>query len=843
MILTTNRFNGENVLFNSDTAVKKRVELNAHTQMSAMDSVLSVKELIHTAARWGWNAIAITDLGTVQAFPEAMKIVKYSNLDIKVIYGMEGYLTDNDNKNASVKNITLLAKNKAGLHNLYKIVSLSHIRFFRHRPCIPQRALNDNREGLLLGSAGLNGELVQAIASRKNHEDILKIAGLYDYLEIQPSENYAALLNDDSFPDISSDDDLRDINRRIVELSEALGKPTVATGDVYYLSPEDYVCRNIILKAADKENNDVRASRFLRTTDEMLENLGYLGKEAAYNAVVLNPRRIADMIERFDPIPEGRYLPTLQIADEIVKSTAYEKAHSLYGQNLPASIQSRLDDELKIIVEHGYPSLFWISQELAKKAHDDGSPTCSRGLVGSSLVAYLIGITEVNPLPPHWRCPKCRHSEFVTDGAYASGFDLPNRNCPNCGESLIKDGHDIPYAVLLGFGGEKLPDIDINFPRQQVPIVRKYAKRLLGEDKVYDAGTIETLSYEDIDAYIRSYCGEDDTKSTTPPLQEIKKRLIGVKKMTGTHSAAVTVIPQNMDVHCFTPIQHTEDEADDEFLTTHFDYHSLAGTLLKLDILGYTALDILKQLADKTHCPLSDIPFDDTATLSLFRSTDSLGVSIGIEGFDIGTLGIMEFDSPTARQILSSTKPNCFSELVKISALSHGTGTWEDNAEKLIRSGVCTLNDVIATRDDVMMYLIGKGIKSLDAFNVMEAVRKGKGISQDTAEMLKSHDVPEWYIESCQKIMYLFPRAHVVDYVTTAYRLAYYKVHYSAEFYRAYFEVCAEEADMTVIKAGKEAVQEQLKKIEILDSYDEEDDDRKELFALALEMYLGGYLI
>lgn len=803
-----------------------------------MDAVLSVDELIHTADRWGWRAVAITDLANIHASSDAMRCVRSRCRGIKVIFGMEGYLTEGDSKTSIPHNITILVKNKMGLHHLYELISLSYLQFYHNMPHIPKGVLHDYRESLLLGSAGLRGELVQAIAQRKSIDELAEIVHFYDYLEIQPSTNYVGLLKDRNFPNITSDEDLKGINRKIAELSKMLDKMLVATGGVCYLNPMDSISRHIIRKVNGKENDDVRSSRFLRTTDKMLKAFGYLDDETAYKAVVVNPNRIAESVESLNPISNERHFPVFSGADEVLKNAAYQKAHELYGYNLPEIVRDRLGKELAIIVEHGCSSLYLIQQKLAQKVRKNGYDTCSNGLTGASFIAYLLDFTDVNPLPPHWFCTKCQYSEFITDNSYSSGFDLPRRDCPNCGTLLTKNGHDIHYAIAYGFDGDRMPEINLNIPRKQLSNIRKYTRKIFGKDKVFAAGTISTVTFREADSYVQNYFSSKGRKLEPEDLQAITKKCRGVKKEAGTDPTALIIVPPNKDIHCFTPIQQMQETTTDEFPTTHFDYHTLYTSLLKIDILGHPALDMLKILEDSTKFPLSSVPFDDESTLSLFRPAESLGISTADIEINTGTLGIPEFHNRRVRQILCETQPTCFSDLVKISALYHGINVWEGNGRELIRDHVCKLSDLVGTRDDVMTHISRIGIHPMAAFSVMESIRKGKGLYPNTVKMLKGYDVPEWYIEACQKIGYLLPRAHVVEHVIVAYRMAYYKAHYPQAFYQIYFMSDNKFSDIDVITGGQEAVQKRIKEFLSIGGIEEE---RIENLQLALEMYMRGY--
>ena len=807
-----------------DTVDVKRVELSVHTQMSEMESVLSVRELLRTAAAWGWKAVAVTDHDVVQAFPDAMKIA--ARLGVKVIYGMDGSMAQEDGKGSIPYRISMLAKNKKGLLHLYELVTLSHRNVFHHQPHIPKRVFHELREGLLLGSAGAEGELVRAIAAAKSDDEILAIANFYDYLEIQPAENYVGLIADETFSCIQSEEDVRNIHRKIVEISKRTGKILVATGDVHYLNPEDAFCRRVLLNAAGKKDDDTQSSRFLRTTEEMLQNFSHLGKEAAYEAVIAGSNRIADLMDEIDPSYE-KCLPQIPHAYDIIKSLSYDKATELYGRNLPRIVQERLDQELAVILEHGYSSLYLLPQKLVQKAHEDGRITCTNGSVGASLIAHLIGITEVNPLPPHWRCAKCQYSQFITDGSAASGFDLQANICPQCGETLLGDGHDIPYAALVGFDGSRQPDIVMSYPDSYRSIAAENIEKVWERVRVYPVGTIETISYDEAVAYIQNALDTTDRIPVGIPMQEVAEQCVGTKKAMGINDSAFIILPEDAEPGFFLPLQDVKDQEGHTYRIPHFSYRNLTDHFLKLNLLRYFVLSLLEKLERGTGCILSNIPFDDPSAISLFQKADTVGIS--------------EFHSPKVRQMLQELQPRFFSELVKISAFSHGTGAWEGNTQKLISRGVCTLNEVAATRDDVMMYLIRKGIDPLRAFQIMESVRKGNGILPKTIKILQEKGVPSWYIQSCQKMGYMFPRAHVVDHVMSNYRLAYYKAHHPQEFYRAYIETMADASDLAVIKSGETAIKERLSIYTDTESFEESSNGKIELLELALEMCMRGH--
>ena len=825
-----------------DHAAEKRVELHAHTTMSDMDAVDSVESLIQTAERWGWPAIAITDHGVVQAFPNAMKCV--AKLNIKVIYGMEGYLTGDNYKQKTANHIIFLAKNPNGLRNLYQLVSLSHMKYFYRRPRLPRKIIEEYRDGLLIGSACEAGELIQAIERHEPEEELLRIASFYDYLEIQPIHNNDFLKRSPNFPDIQTDDDLIAINLKVAELAKKLGKMLVATCDVHFLNPVDSIYRAIIQKGKGFKDADQQPPIYLRTTEEMLAEFQYLGEEAAYEAVVTNPRKIADMIEKFKPIPDDLYSPSIPGADEEIRATSYARAKKMYGENLPKIVEDRLEQELKPIIAHGFSPLYLIAQRLVKKSNSDGYLVGSRGSVGSSFIATMIGITEVNPLPPHYRCPHCQYSHFITDGSYGCGYDLPDKTCPVCGTPLIKDGHDIPFAVFLGFDGDKVPDIDLNFSGTYQPVAHKYTEILFGKDNVYKAGSIQTVADKTAFGYVKKYYEEKGLRKHISYIDKLAHGCMGVKSTTGQHPAGIMVVPRNMDVHFFTPIQHPANDVTSDTITTHFDYHSISSRLVKLDILGHDDPTVIRMLQDLTHRDPKTIPLDDPATMSIFHGTGALGVTPDELGATSGTFGIPEFRTPFTRQMIDDTQPTVFSDLVRISGFSHGTDVWLGNAQDLIRGGTCTIKNAISARDDIMMYLIHSGIEPLLSFKTMEKVRKGRGIAPEVEQKLRDGGIPDWFIESCQKIKYLFPRAHATAYVMMAYRIAFCKVHYPLAYYAAYFSIRADEFDANVIARGKDFVKEQIDALEA-EAKESKLDAKKNatliVLQLAWEMFLRGY--
>ena len=830
-----------------DTAEVKRVELHVHTKMSAMDAVIPVDKLITTAAAWGWSAVAITDHGVIQAFPNAAqtaaKLAK-AGTPIKIIYGMEGYLVGDDYKQRFANHVIILARNKAGLQNLYKLVSISQIKFMHYRPRIPKSLLAELRDGLIIGSACEAGELIRAIVAGKDDAELEEIANFYDYLEIQPIHNNDFLIRSEDFPNITTDEDLRDINRKVAALAKKLGKPLVATTDAHFLEPEDSICRAVLMASKGYPDADKQPPLYLRTTQEMFAEFDYLDEATAYEAIVTNPNKIAASVEILKPIPDGTYSPQVAGAEEEIRETSYSKARQLYGKNLPPIVEARLEQELKPIIAHGFAGLYMIAQRLVKKSNDDGYLVGSRGSVGSSFVATLTGITEVNPLPPHYRCPKCKYSKFFTAGEVGCGYDLPKKNCPVCGHPLTKDGHDIPFAVFLGFDGDKVPDIDLNFSGEYQSTAHKYTEVLFGKYNVYRAGTISTVAEKTSFGLVKKYFEERGLKKHGSFVAKIAAGCLGVKRTTGQHPAGIMVVPRDMDVHYFTPIQYPADNKDASTTTTHFDYHSISERLVKLDILGHVDPTMIRMLENLTHRDPKTIPLDDKPTLSLFNSTDALSLTPAQLGTKSGTFGLPEFRTSFTRQMIDDTHPDCFSDLVRISGFSHGTDVWLGNAQDLIRQGTCTLKDAISARDDIMMYLIHHGVDALKSFKTMEGVRKGRGIKPEVVDDLKAHGVEDWYIDSCQKIKYLFPRAHATAYVMMAYRIAYCKVHYPLAYYAAYFSKRTSEFDANEVIKGQRYIKQKLDELEDLadeHKLDVKQGDRLADYQVVYEFYLRGF--
>lgn len=1021
-----------------DESPEKRVELHMHTQMSAMDAVTSAKDLINRAISWGHKAVAITDHGVVQSYPDGMK-ASDNNKKIKVIYGVEGYLIDDlkmitygcdnvsssstfvvfdieatgfsktrdaiieigavkisegsitdrfsafvnpnrhiperiteltsitddmvydaetidtvlpkflefckgsvlvahnasfdtgfirenckrlsltydfphmdtlvlarcihpefpnykldtlvknygvmlnnhhravddaeataevflkmlvevdntegaeipnlntfyDIRNASKKtrahHVILLAKNHRGVRNIYEMVSASHLKYFFRTPRIPKSLLSEKREGIIVGSACEAGELFSAMVDGANDEELEEIAKYYDYLEIQPLGNNEYLIRSEDHPEITTVEHLKNFNRRIVALGEKMNKPVVATCDVHFIDPEGADFRKILMHYKGFKDAVNQAPLYFRTTEEMLDEFKYLGEEKAYEVVVKNTNLIADMIEDVRPIPPDKCPPEIEGAQDDIVNDSHRKAKEIYGDPLPQIVQERLDKELYSITTYGFSVMYKIAQELVRKSLSDGYLVGSRGSVGSSFVAFLSDITEVNSLPPHYVCPKCKNSEFVL-GVDISGCDLPDKVCPVCGTPYNKDGHNIPFETFLGFKGDKEPDIDLNFSGDYQPVIHKYTETFFGEGHVFRAGTIGTVAEKTAFGYVRKFAEDHNIEIRNAEMKRLAAGCVGVKRTSGQHPGGIIVVPFKNDIHEFCPIQHPADDVNSDIITTHFDYHSIDQNLLKLDELGHDDPTVIRMLTDLTGIDPQKIRLDDKETLSLFTSTDALHLSKDI-GTPVGTYGIPEFGTKFVRQMLVDTKPTRFSELVRISGLSHGTDVWLNNAQTLIESGITTLSNAICCRDDIMLYLINQGVEPGHSFKIMESVRKGKGLKPEDMDAMKAAGVPQWYLDSCLKIKYMFPKAHAVAYVTMAFRIAYCKVHYPEAFYIAYFSVRADDFDASIMAEGMAVAERTMQ--ELIDKKKDGSITPKEenlipILEICIEMYARG---
>ena len=1020
-----------------DTAKEKRVELHLHTQMSRMDATHSVKDLVARAAQWGHPAIAITDHGVVQAFPDAAAAGKKHN--IKVIYGVEAYVVDDlgavvqspkdqelqdtcvvfdiettglspgpskiteigavkikngeiidefqsfvnpgvsipekivkltgitdemvslappveevllkfldfvgeaflvahnasfdmgfiryfadgigkiisnsvidtlglarmllphlrnhklntvaedlgvslenhhravddskatgeifihftkmlqekevthirdinsfvsdkiDVKKLKTYHTIILAKTQEGIKNLYKLISKSHIDYFFRNPRIPKSEILKHKEGLIIGAACEAGELYQAILQNHPEDAVEQIVNFYDYLEVQPLGNNQFMIEKGI---VESKEDLKNINKRIIALGERYNKPVVATCDTHFLDPEDEIFRRIIMKGQGFTDADNQPPLYLRTTHEMLEEFSYLGAEKAYEIVVTNTNVIADSVEHTKPIPDQTFPPSIEGSDEELISITYNKAKEIYGEPLPEVVQERLDREINSIIKNGFAVLYIISQKLVWKSLEDGYLVGSRGSVGSSFAATMAGITEVNPLSPHYICPnpECKYSDFdseiVVSFAGGSGCDMPNATCPKCGGVLSKEGHDIPFETFLGFDGDKEPDIDLNFSGEYQPRAHAYTEELFGSSHVFRAGTIGTLAERTAFGYVQKYLDEKDIIATRAETTRLIQGCTGIKRTTGQHPGGLIVVPIDNDIHNFSPVQRPANDMNSTTTTTHFDYHSISECLLKLDILGHDDPTIIRMLEDLTHIDARDIPLDDAKTMSLFTSTEALGISPKDINSPVASLAVPEFGTKFVRQMLVDTKPTTFSELIRISGLSHGTDVWLNNAQELVRAGTAKLANVISTRDDIMVYLIIQGVEKGAAFKIMESVRKGKGLTKEQEEAMLEAKVPRWYIESCKKIKYMFPKAHAAAYVMMAFRIAYFKVYYPECFYATYFSIRAKgNFDYGLMCKGKEKVQQTIEELEQTQTLTTKEKDTLTVLEVVREMY------
>lgn len=855
---------------------RKRVELHAHTKMSTVDAVMDVKDLINTAKRWGHKAVAVTDHGLVQAFPDAAEA---AGDDIKVLYGCEGYLVNaeekadgsTDYKSMPSYHIILIAKNQTGLKNLYRLVSCSYIDYFYKRPRMPRKKIEEFREGLIIGSACEAGELFTALMNGVSEEELEKVASFYDYLEIQPRTNNLFMIDNQrpKYKNVHSVEDILDLNKRVAALGEKMGKPVVATSDAHYLDPEDYIYRNIILAAHHFKDIPEEPRIWLRTTDEMLDEFSYLGREKAEEVVIDNPQKIADMVGEVHPISDEKCPPEIPGAEEKLRTHCYETAHSIYGDPLPKIVEDRLEKELGSIIKNGYAVMYVIADMLVRRSIKRGYLVGSRGSVGSSLAATMDGITEVNPLPPHYVCPECGHSEFVLDGGYDCGVDMPDKVCPECGTKYKKDGFNIPFETFLGFEGDKEPDIDLNFagddrkqiwnPDETEPHISSAQKeahmdvgRIFGKDNIFKAGTIGTIQEKTAFGYVKNYFEERGRVVSPVEMKRLAMGCTGVHKSNGQHPGGIVVLPKGHEIEEFCPIMYpssstnksdkNRDDEDGVKVTTHFDYHKIDKNLLKLDILGHDIPSMIRQLQDMTGVAPGDISFSDPKVNSLFLGTDALDIKIPDYKQRHGTFGIPEFGTSFTRQMLDDTQPKKFSALVRIAGFSHGTDVWLNNAQEFIRSGQATMDDAIATRDDIMNYLIGKGLPKKESFQIMEKVRKGKGLTEEREALMREHDVPEWYIESCKRIKYMFPKAHAVAYVMMSYRIAYFKVYYPAEFYAVHFTTKIDSFNADVILGGIQAVTDRMDSINRMGrDASQKDKDEYLVYEVAYEMYARGY--
>ena len=814
---------------------QKRVELHCHTKMSAMDGLNDVETIVKTAARWGHPAVAITDHGVVQSFPDAAsaaaKLAK-DDINIKIIYGMEGYVFDDsdcvnedgsiDYKKKGTNHIILLAATQEGLKNIYKMVSMSHIEYFYRKPRLPKSVISKYREGVIIGSACEAGEVYRAVSNNLSDAELDEIASFYDYLEIQPLINNQFMIEKRM---VESREDLRNFNRRVLECGRRLGKMVVATTDAHYDEPESAIFRNIIMAGMGYKDAENGQGLYMRTTEEMLEEFSYLGDDIAYEIVVENPNKIADMISPdILPVPKGKYPPKIEGAEETLRKTCMDKVHEMYGENVPSEIEERLNKELDSIIGNGYAVMYVSAQMLVNKSLEDGYLVGSRGSVGSSLAATMAGITEVNPLEPHYVCPKCKHLEWGDMNLYDCGIDMPVKACPKCGTEMKRDGFTIPFATFLGFNGDKEPDIDLNFAGEYQARAHSYVGEIFGEKNVYKAGTVSTVADKTAYGYVLKFAEEKNFPINKFDTLRLAKGCTGVKKTTGQHPGGIVIVPEDHEIYEFCPVQRPANDTKSDVVTTHFDYHKIDQNLLKLDILGHNVPSMIRQLQDMTGVDPLQIDLTDRKVLSIFNGIEALDIKDENYKFTHGTYAIPEFGTSFVRQMLDDTKPDKFADLVRISGFSHGTDVWLNNAQ------------------DFMNYLILKGIENKTSFDIMEKVRKNKPLSDELLGIMKDHGVPDWYIDSCIKIQYMFPRAHAVAYTMMSFRMAWYKVYYPQEFYATHFTSVAADFNASVILQGPSAC---LNKIEetITKGKNATPKEMAEIlvYEVAYEMYARGF--
>lgn len=741
----------------------------------------------------------------------------------------------------------ILAENNVGRENLYRLVSASHLDYYSKRPRVPKSFLMKHREGLILGSACEAGELYRALLEDKPESEIARLVNFYDYLEIQPLGNNKFMIESEKVPSINSMEDIMNINRKIVALGEEFQKPVVATCDVHFLDPEDEVYRRIIMAGKGFEDADDQAPLYLRTTEEMLAEFEYLGSDKAEEIVITNTNKIADRIDVMSPVRPDKCPPVIPDSDKTLKDICYRRAHELYGEELPAIVQERLEKELHSIISNGFAVMYIIAQKLVWKSVEDGYLVGSRGSVGSSLVAFMAGITEVNSLAAHYRCPKCRYYDFdapeIKEHAGNAGCDLPDKNCPRCGEPLIKDGFDIPFETFLGFKGDKEPDIDLNFSGEYQSKAHKYTEVIFGAGQTYRAGTIATLADKTAFGYVKNYYEERGKHKRTSEINRIVTGCTGVRRSTGQHPGGIIVLPVGEDINSFTPVQHPANDMTTDIVTTHFDYHSIDHNLLKLDILGHDDPTMIRMLQDLTGIDPTTIPLDDKQVMSLFQNTSALGITPDqIDGCPVGSLGVPEFGTDFVIQMLLDTKPQSLSDLIRISGLGHGTDVWLGNAQTLILEGTADISHCICCRDDIMIYLISKGVDSALSFTIMESVRKGKGLKPEWEEAMTAQGVPDWYIASCKKIKYMFPKAHAAAYVMMAWRIAYCKINYPLAYYAAFFSIRASAFSYEIMCQGQKHLEDVMKEYKKRgDSLTNKEKDSLRDMRIVQEMYARGF--
>ena len=784
---------------------------------------------------------------TADIFVKFIKMLHDRGIEDLDALNEQGSISENTIRKLPTYHAIVLATGETGRVNLYRLVSESHLKYYNRRPRLPKSLYLKYREGLMIGSACEAGELYQAILRGAPEQEITRLVEFYDYLEIQPLGNNAFMIRKEDISAVSNEEDLREINRRIVKLGEKFNKPVVATCDVHFMDPQDEIYRRIIMTGKGFDDADDQAPLYLRTTDEMLEEFSYLGTEKAEEVVVTNPQKIADMVEKISPIRAGKFPPVIENSDQDLRDICYNKAHEIYGEDLPEIVKARLERELNSIISNGYAVMYIIAQKLVWKSNEDGYLVGSRGSVGSSFVATMAGITEVNPLSPHYLCDQCHYVDFDSEEVKSysgrAGCDMPDKKCPNCGAPLNKMGFDIPFETFLGFKGNKEPDIDLNFSGEYQSKAHKYTEVIFGAGQTFRAGTIGTLADKTAFGYVKNYYEERGVHKRNCEIDRIVKGCTGIRRTTGQHPGGIIVLPFGEDINSFTPVQHPANDNNTDIITTHFDYHSIDANLLKLDILGHDDPTMIRMLEDLTGFDAQQVPLDDQNVMSLFKSTDALGIRPeDIGGCPLGCLGIPEFGTDFVIQMLLDTKPQSFSDLIRISGLSHGTDVWLGNAQTLIEEGNATISTAICTRDDIMIYLINKGLDSEESFTIMESVRKGKGLKPQWEEEMKKHEVPDWYIWSCKKIKYMFPKAHAAAYVMMAYRIAYYKIFYPLAYYAAYFSIRASAFSYELMCLGQERLEYYMHDYERRkDTLSKKEQDTYKDMKIVQEMYARGF--
>ena len=783
---------------------------------------------------------------TAEIFEKFVKMLADRGINTLDELNAEGHVSKETVMKMPTHHAIILATNDLGRVNLYKLISLSHLDYFHQRARIPKSEYLKHKEGLLIGSACEAGELYQAILQGRPQEEIIRLVKFYDYLEIQPLGNNAFMIKDEKAP-ISTMDELKDINRRIVKLGEEFHKPVVATCDVHFMDPEDEVYRRIILAGKGFKDADEQAPLYLRTTEEMLEEFSYLGSEKAKEVVIDNTNKIADMCERISPVRPDKCPPVIENSDQMLRDICYNKAHEMYGEALPEIVSERLERELKSIIGNGYAVMYIIALKLVWKSNEDGYLVGSRGSVGSSFAATMSGITEVNPLAPHYYCAHCHYSDFdspeVKKYGGQSGCDMPDKRCPNCGKPLVKAGFDIPFETFLGFKGNKEPDIDLNFSGDYQSKSHKYTEVIFGAGQTFRAGTIGTLADKTAFGYVKNYYEEHGVHKRNCEIDRIVQGCVGIHRTTGQHPGGIVVLPVGEEIYSFTPIQHPANDMTTDIITTHFEYHSIDHNLLKLDILGHDDPTMIRMLEDLTGIDAQKIPLDDKSVMSLFKNTSALSITPDmLTNCTLGALGIPEFGTDFAMQMLIDADPQSFSHLIRIAGLSHGTDVWLGNAQTLIEEGKATISTAICTRDDIMIYLISMGLDSEESFTIMESVRKGKGLKPEWEEEMTAHGVPDWYIWSCKKIKYMFPKAHAAAYVMMAWRIAYCKVFYPLAYYAAYFSIRATGFSYELMCQGKDKLNYFMRDYEKRkDSLSKKEQDTYKDMRIVQEMYARGY--